>query len=260
MINTWLITGDKHGNFLKLNETISLFSKPEETAVIILGDAGLNFYLNKTDQKIKQSIQNIGYMVYVVRGNHEARPQSLPNIEKIYDENVHNVVYYEKKYPNIRYFLDYGAYKIKNYYIFVIGGAYSVDKWWRLLHRGFTEETNIPTKTGWWPDEQLSEDEMLDCMDTINFFSTIYSVGFDFIFTHTCPLEWEPTDLFLPEVDQDKVDNTMELWLNEVKDKVSWKAWCFGHFHSDRKEAPHVRQFFNDIRNLDDVYNELTQE
>ena len=28
---------------------------PEETAVIILGDAGINFYLNKTDKKNKRN-------------------------------------------------------------------------------------------------------------------------------------------------------------------------------------------------------------
>lgn len=40
---------------------------------------------------------------------------------------------------------------------------------------------------------------------------------YDFVFTHTCPISWEPRDLFLPMINQGTVDRTMENWLDDVK-------------------------------------------
>ena len=55
--------------------------EPAETALIILGDAGINFYLNKTDKKNKKIINNTGYIIYCVRGNHEERPENIETME-----------------------------------------------------------------------------------------------------------------------------------------------------------------------------------
>ena len=54
MIETWLISGDKHGNFSTMFNSIEQNYLPEKTAIIILGDAGINFWLNKTDHKWKK--------------------------------------------------------------------------------------------------------------------------------------------------------------------------------------------------------------
>ena len=51
MIKNWLVRGDCHGNFLWMNDLNPNKYIPEETGIIILGDAGINFYLNKTDYK-----------------------------------------------------------------------------------------------------------------------------------------------------------------------------------------------------------------
>ena len=51
MIKNWLVTGDTHGQVLERLSHIGY--PPDETALIILGDMGLNFYLNKTVQKIQ---------------------------------------------------------------------------------------------------------------------------------------------------------------------------------------------------------------
>lgn len=242
---TVLLRGDCHGNFTWLDK---LNYKPEETAIIILGDTGLNFWLNKTDQKIKKLIDNKGYYLYCIRGNHEQRPQFIQGMEKIYDDFVDGPVYWEPQYPHIRYFMDYGYYNINGYSCAVIGGAYSVDKWYRLGRFNMTEETNNPKKSGWFNDEQLTSGERQH--------AEIKLVGryFDFVFTHTCPYSFQPTDLFLGFIDQKTVDNTMEKWMESLKDKISWGVWCFGHFHADRIERPYVEQYFNDIETLDTIY------
>lgn len=245
MINKFCVRGDCHGKFDWLNE-LSQY-KQEETAIIVLGDVGLNFFLNKTDKKNKEIVESWRYYLYCVRGNHEARPQRLNSMECIFDENVGGWVMYEPEYPHIRYFKDYGIYTINGYRCLVIGGAYSVDKWYRLARWNFTEGTNVATKSGWFNDEQLSELEMKNCETLIG-----DDTEFDFVFTHTCPARFQPIDLFLGFVNQSKVDTTMETWLDKIYDIIKVKyAWCFGHYHADRLERPHVEQYFNDIEELD---------
>ena len=247
MIETWLISGDKHGNFSTMFNSIEQNYLPEKTAIIILGDAGINFWLNKNDKKLKEEIENKKYYLYLIKGNHECRPQHLENIEYIFDNNVDGWVMYEPEYPHIRYFLDYGVYIINNYKCAVVGGAYSVDKWWRLERAGLTEETNNPKKTGWFADECLTDKEMADA-------ERIFEEDgpyFDFLFCHTCPITFQPTDLFLGAVDQSKVDKSMEVWLDKIYKKFTFGVTLFGHYHADRIEAPFVEQYFNDIENLD---------
>lgn len=247
MIKNWLVTGDCHGDFTRFYEYKTKRILPQEIAFIILGDAGFNFFLNETDNIKKEYVNQLGYRIYCVRGNHEARPQSILNMKLIYDEDVDGQVWFQEKYPNIRYFMDYGEYWINHNHILVIGGAYSVDKYYRLYRKGLTEEDNNPKITGWFIDEQLSKDEMKAAEFMYQYES------FDFVFSHTCPFSFRPTDLFLNCIDQSKVDNSMELWLDKIKDKINWSIWLFGHFHKDRLERPYVEQFYTDIENLNDI-------
>ena len=129
---------------------------------------------------------------------------------------------------------------------------YSVDKHWRLLRAQMTEETNNPKESGWFNDEQLTADEMADCVKMLEEFNAEGKKA-DFVFTHTCPLSFQPTDMFLNFIDQSTVDNTMEKWMEEIKDKFQWDIWLFGHYHADRIEMPHVEQFYNDIEELDEI-------
>lgn len=245
MIKNWLITGDTHGKvFDRLAKINSSLYAPAETALIILGDAGLNFYLNKTDQIKKSLVQNTGFTIYCVRGNHEERPENL-GFKLVNDANVGNMVYVEEAFPNIRYFVDGGNYIINGHPILTIGGAYSIDKEYRLERAKITGSSF----TGWFPDEQLTEQEMTAIAEGSK------GKHFDFVFTHTCPLDWEPVDLFLRGVNQATVDKTMETWLNTLKDVIDWGVWCFGHYHADRLERPCVEQFFQDIELLEDVFN-----
>ena len=84
MITTYLVTGDFHG---RLDRFFNLHYKynPQETVIICLGDCGFNFWLNDKDYKIKQEAKELGFTFYCVRGNHEARPQSLSRMTLKYD-------------------------------------------------------------------------------------------------------------------------------------------------------------------------------
>ena len=157
----------------------------------------------------------------------------------VYDEDVDGDVYMEEKWPNIRYFKDWGVYTIDGHKVAVIGGAYSVDKYYRLQRGAF-----------WNESELLTDDEMLQC--TID----LTNQRVDFVFTHTCPICWEPTDLFLNSIDQSTVDKSMELFLEEIAQCFEWwVVWCFGHYHADRIERPYVEQFFRDTENLAETWD-----
>ena len=250
VIKNWLLTGDTHG---KVCERIAEIDKElypvGETALIILGDAGINFYLNNTDKRNKKNIQKTGYVVYCVRGNHEERPEKVPGIHPMYDENVNGVVLHDIEYPNIRYFMDGGEYTINDHSILTIGGAYSIDKWHRLARAPYPDGW-----TGWFESEQLTEDEMreieLKCMNN----------HYDIVLTHTCPISWEPTDLFLAGINQSKVDKTMENFFERIKDAMSWGIWCFGHYHDDRLVRPRVEMLFYNIIELNSIIEQWENE
>lgn len=250
-IKHWLITGDTHGLIADRIQNIAHYP-PEETALIILGDAGFNFYLNKTDIKLKRTINALGYRIYCLRGNHEERPEKVAGIHPYMDEDVNGLVLKETEYDNIRYLMDGGKYNISGLRTVCIGGAYSVDKWYRLSRAGVNSKLDPDylnsKKTGWFPDEQLTEEEMSQIENSVK------GKIFDLVLTHTCPISWEPIDLFISGLDQSTVDKSMENWLEGFKNKIEWKIWLFGHYHDDRLVRPGVEMFYHDIESIQDIW------
>ena len=242
MINTWVVTGDCHGDMSRFE----WYEYPRDgtTAIIILGDAGVNYYMNKRDNSTKKKLQNSGYQFYLVRGNHEARPEDCEGIEWNYDENVDGIIGIDTNFPAIHYFCDGGEYIINSHSCLVIGGAYSVDKYYRI-NKGYPYQ--------WFENEQL------DLKEREEIFNRIKGKEFDFVFTHTCPKAWEPTDLFLPMINQNEVDKTTEIWLDDIKDAIKYHVWLFGHFHADRIEKRNVEQYFKKSDTLDAIWSRWTE-
>lgn len=79
-----------------------------------------------------------------IHGNHEIRPASLPS----YRTKQWNggTVWVEEAFPRLLFAMDGEIFNLEGLRHLVIGGAYSVDKFYRLA-RG----------CGWWPDEQPSQ-------------------------------------------------------------------------------------------------------
>lgn len=246
MIKNWIVTGDTHGwvetRLGNIHRNVTE-CPPPETGVIILGDAGLNFWLGGSDKKHKKLSSIYGYTIYCVRGNHEERPENL-GYPTEYDENVGGYVFVDPEFPLIRYFMDGGFYTIGGFRCLVIGGAYSIDKWYRLNRAAAAGQSF----SGWFEDEQLTAEEMQDIS------ANVRGKKVDFVFTHTTALDWEPVDLFLNGVDQTTVDKSMETWLNELKETFDWKIWLFGHYHADRIERPYVEQFYNEYEQLNIIW------
>ena len=238
-IKNVLITGDTHGRTterLDYIQTIMTDYAPEETAVIILGDAGLNYYLDSSDERKKRQVNAFGFTIYCVRGNHEARPGDVPGMHLVNDDFVKGTVWMQDEYPNIRYFTDWGVYNIQGRRTLVIGGAYSVDKHYRL-QQGWQ----------WFANEQLTDYERRSCARNVK------DRHFDLVLSHTCPASLQPTDLFLGFIDQKSVDNTMEKWMDDLMPLMCWRLHLWGHYHADRIEAPYCEMFYTEVEDLKDI-------
>ena len=227
--------GDIHGkwqivrDFYLTNKIQENFTK--EDTLILLGDAGLNYFFNYRDEQPKQKLGKFPFTYFVIRGNHEERPSicAAKNPELWHTETYWgNTVYVENQFPHIKYALDEVAlYEIptnneQNSVIrtLVIPGAYSVDKYYRLQN-GWS----------WFEGEQLTAAEMKRGLDLI------YSLGneVDLVLSHTFPILFEPTDLFLPMVDQNMFDKTMERYLGQIEYQLQYKLMLWGHFHAIRE-------------------------
>lgn len=241
-IKHWVIMGDAHRRVLEqIDRVWTTFPHyaPLETAIIFLGDVGINIFQDESDKALKEAINKTGYTLYCLRGNHELRANQVPDMKRNYDETVNGFVYYEEAFPHIYYFEDtVGAYTINGYSILTIGGAYSIDKVYRLASGYF-----------WNPEEELTEEEM---RDGINLARGNY---YDFVFSHTCPFSFMPTWLFLPNINQKTITNKMEWYLEDLSKKCEWKNWLFAHFHDDVIIKPHVELLYQEPHDLDFVFS-----
>lgn len=227
------ITGDTHGDFWRIkNFCNKMKTSKKEDIMIILGDVGLNFYLNKTDHKHKIEVSQIPITFFMIHGNHEERPQNVPGYE---EKQWHGgTVYVHPEFPNQIFAKDGEIYDFDGKKVIVIGGAYSVDKNYRLA-------MHWP----WFESEQPDEDTkkyVESKLDKVNW-------KVDAVFSHTCPINYEPRHMFLKNIDQSKVDKSTEKWLQEIEEKLDFKKWYFGHFHGEWKIG-RFQMMFEDIDEL----------
>ena len=68
----------------------------------------------------------------------------------------------------------------------------------------------------------------------------------DIILSHTCPYKYIPREMFISGINQSTVDFNTEKFLDKVEEKVNYKYWYCGHYHTDKK-IDKIRFMFNDI-------------
>ena len=227
------ITGDLHGNPDNLIDFHKKIKLTETDVVVVLGDVGANYYgpESKRDNLFKKVVKNIPATIFCVHGNHEMRPHTISSY--ITKEWNGGTVWYEPKYPNLLFAKDGDIFNLDGKKCMVIGGAYSVDKYYRL-GRGF----------GWWADEQPSE-EIKQYVE-----NQLQNNKIDYIFSHTCPYKYEPREMFLAMIDQSTVDDSTEKWLDKIEESTDYAAWYCGHWHTD-KRIDKMHFLFNSFENFD---------
>ena len=249
--NIYLI-GDIHGSEIPIRDFYDRHRHEEsfletKATIILLGDAGINYYLDDRDRKFKKKLSAYNCDFFVIRGNHEQRPSILMEENPdAWESQVYfgNNVMVEKEFQSIKYASDLAeVYLINDYKTLVLPGAYSVDKWYRL-ERGWQ----------WFPQEQMSAEEMMECRRLLN----LYKHKFDLVLSHTCPALFIPTDLFIRGINQSTVDKTMENFFSEIEYQLNYTSWCFGHYHAFREypilDGQRMRMLFNsELYTLEDI-------
>ena len=212
------ITGDTHGRFERVEAFCRRFQTSKEDILIILGDAGINFRGPEYDRLKKGFLEFLPITIFAIHGNHEQRPYTIDSYkQKLW---YGGMVYYEEKYPSLLFAKDGEIFEFAGKQTIVMGGAYSIDKAIRIAY-GW----------GWWEDEQPSDEikkyteQQLEKVD--------WKV--DVVLSHTIPLKYEPVEVFMPGVDQSRVDKSTEEWLDRIEDKLSYKKWYCGHYHTEKK-------------------------
>ena len=243
------ITGDKHRNF----DTVKLFCQYMKTrpkdVLVILGDSGFNYYEDRRDEKLKEKASRMNITLFCLHGNKECRPQNVGTYG--IRSFCGGKVYYEPKYPTIFFAIDGQIYTFEGRKYMVVGGAHSVDKL-RCLEEG------LPYWADEMPDDatKVSVEAMLADMNNEVF-------G---ILTHTCPLKYLPTEMFLSTREKAEakhklwrskrkkpfapdIDRSTEEWLDYLEEKVDYTVWFCGHYHVD-KQIDKVQMLYKQIRPL----------
>lgn len=211
------ITGDTHRSFARIAMHCRRHNTKKDDVMIILGDACINALEEKEDYYLKLYLANLPITLFCIHGNHEMRPHHRAEYttEKLFHGGF---AYTDPKFPNQVFAMDGQVYDFADRQCLVIGGAYSLDK-------------EVRQKEGlWWADEQPDETTKEYVENVLSFRGWQQDV----ILSHTSPFKYMPHECFLPDIDQSKVDNSTELWLDTIEDRCTYNKWYCGHFHTDK--------------------------
>ena len=230
------VHGDTHGYakaFKEINNRLHFAEATEDDTLIILGDVGANYWGDKRDIYTKRLIRNMRPTVLCLAGNHEKRPRAIPTYKYTYNPRYKCYGWYEPEFSNI-FFPEDGAVYIEDKRFLFAGGAYSIDKEYRLT-----------TGAKWFPDEQPSEADKCRVRAAV-----CLNNKFDYVCSHTAPLNYEPTHLFMTYVDQSTVDKSTEIYLQEIYENIDhdYLKHCYcGHFHNDEPLGEKIRLLYHDL-------------
>lgn len=229
------ITGDKHRNFKCVENFCRDMGTRRKDVLIILGDAGFNYYEDARDDKLKKEISELNITLFCLHGNKENRPQNIGTYG--IRSFCGGKVYYEPKYPNIYFAIDGEIYTFEGKKYMVVGGAHSVDKIKCLKE-----------------DKPFWEDEMPDDATKAKVEAALIEENNEIygMMTHTCPINYLPTEMFmstrqnavvkrkprkvkLKKLFKPDIDRSTEKWLGELEKKLNYEVWFCGHYHIDKR-------------------------
>lgn len=244
------ITGDTHGD-IDINK---LSNKNWETGkslsrndyLIILGDFGLPFLdsdvsddvLTSTELESRRKtylywtkwLSERPYTVLWIDGNHDNHSFWSKQNEVLWNGGMVNI---HPDAENVIHLKRGEYYTIDGNTFWVMGGAKSVDRAYRVL--GHT----------WWEEEIPSIEEMEHGVSVLQ----EHHNKVDYILTHTMPDVTIPSVLGCHYNDSEPT----RAYLNMIYRDIDFKYWFCGHFHVDvRNDMYKMQVLYDDIVNLED--------
>lgn len=225
------VTGDTHGDMdihkLNMDNWFEQKDLTPNDLLIILGDFGL-FWSNIPTKEEKfwlKWLLNKPCQIAFLDGNHENHQliNSFPTTEK-WGGQVHECFKHNGK--TLYHLMRGEVYMIDGRSIFVMGGAYSIDKY----HR--TEGLS------WWPEEIPSSAEWNNA--DANLWEHYNKV--DYVLAHTAPrsilvnmgyIHERISSMYGSGYESHKWDCSVSKMFDNLLPTIEFKEWHFGHFHRD---------------------------
>lgn len=189
-----------------------------EDTVIVTGDFGFVMRGEKNSLPERSKLDALAEKPYTVAfcdGNHEA----FPYLEE-YPEEIRFGAPVRRIRENVLWLRRGNVYTIEGKTFFVMGGAHSMDREWRLRYQEICGERI------WFPEELPSAEEYRRAIRSLE----AHRHRVDYIITHTAPRTIIPRILGRYPDDHDR---ELTGFLDWVYHDVAFTRWYFGHFHED---------------------------
>lgn len=215
------VTGDTHGavdsdklwDFAMDNPNLR-----RNDYLIILGDFGFIWNGSEEEKMHLSELEALPYTLLILDGNHE----NFDLLEKYEKQKwCGGTVQYLTE--NVIHLCRGQVYEILGKKFFVIGGATSIDKSWRL---------DKELKTGckfWWPQENISSDDIETGFANL----AAHDNSVDYVLTHCAPTS------FAQEIIERALGEKYGQDINEMhledfrRSPIKFKHWYCGHYHID---------------------------
>lgn len=208
------ITGDTHADYDWKKLTTKCFPEQKELTkddyVIIAGDFGGVFLLDRTDKYIQKNYNERNFTTLFVDGNHENHDalDAYP-VEEWHGGKIHRIA------DSVLHLMRGQVFEIGGKTFFTMGGAESTDRQYRK--EGKT----------WWAREMPSIEEYEEAITNLE------KCGgkVDYVITHCAP-EATLCALNMPDM-YFRSANELTSFFDTIAQTIQFKDWYFGHYHDD---------------------------
>lgn len=217
-------TGDTHGDPLRFIEENMPGERgwTADDCLIVCGDFGYVFTDSEKEHRFLDVLAQKPYTICFCDGNHEnfTRLNQYP-VEQWNGGTIHRIR------NNIIHLMRGQVFTVAGKKIFVMGGAYSIDRYMRV------------EGVSWWREELPSAEEYRQAIGSLE----ACGKQVDYIVTHTAPREIILRFGKCP----DGHDLELTGFLEWVMYEVRFDQWFFGHWHFDREIDPQFRGLWFDV-------------
>jgi predicted phosphodiesterase len=228
MKNKIYLTGDTHGSFNRFssNQFIDGKNLTKDDYVIILGDFGgfWNYVLSKEEEYWLNWLNEKNWTTLFIDGNHENF--NVINNFKNKEMFNGNVGVFNDNYSI--YHLKRGEiYQINGKSFFVMGGAESIDKNYRI------------EDISWWREELPSYDDYKNGIKNLEKVNN----KVDYILTHSYLID----EINFANFYKLEKEKSLQDFYKYLKENVEYEKWYFGHFHDNMIIDNKTNMLYEDI-------------
>lgn len=229
------ITGDTHGGWDVKKLESKRFPEGKKLTkndyVIVLGDFGI--WQNKKAYDFLFWLDSKPFTTLFIEGNHEDYNflKTFPIVD-MFEGKVRKIT------DSIFQLMRGEVYIIDDYKIFSFGGARSIDRFTACRQEG----------VDWFPEEECSYTEELKALSNLD----KYDNNVDIILTHTCSSETLKEMSKIYNFYLEDLDNQNKFF-EELKTKVKYDLWLFGHMHKDFHVNEKEIAVYNRVLKLSDL-------